>query len=93
MSIFLKKHWKKVILSLTAAFWASCDSDINGTTPSVPDDAPNVSSSSEAEQSSSAQNEASSSSVQFEIAPVYGVVPVEIDERNSSSMESVVNPM
>lgn len=27
MSLFLHKHWKKAVLALTAAFWASCDSD------------------------------------------------------------------
>ena len=27
MSIFVRKHWRKIILALTTAFWSSCDSD------------------------------------------------------------------
>jgi hypothetical protein len=27
MGIFLNRHWKKILLSLTAAFWASCETE------------------------------------------------------------------
>ncbi|WP_407442592.1 hypothetical protein [Fibrobacter sp.] len=32
MSLFLHKHWKKTVLALTAAFWASCGDDSTSST-------------------------------------------------------------
>ena len=53
MSLFLHKHWKKAVLALTAAFWASCDSDAVSANSSDSDEKTEISSSSKSKDESS----------------------------------------
>ena len=82
------KHWKKIALTLTALFWASCDDssltdspDLYGCPPDACHDEPissevnNPESSSSEEAISSSSEEAnSSSSSEFPPVPAYGVI-------------------
>ena len=78
----LYKHWKKILLSLTAFFWASCDSDATSSQNSGSED-PNIVGSSSSEKnsniSSSSSTKESSSSVE-EFAAEYGVPMSNISE-------------
>lgn len=50
----IRKHWKSILLSSTALFWASCGSDSeSATAPQVPDSSATISSSDTAEPASS----------------------------------------
>ena len=82
------KHWKKIALTFTALFWASCDDssiadspDLYGCPPDICNEEPvsseagqPESSSSEEAVSSSSQKAKSSSSSEFMDAPLYGVI-------------------
>ena len=57
MSLFLHKHWKKAVLALTAAFWASCDSDAVSANSSDSDEKTEISSSSKSKDESSSSAE------------------------------------
>jgi len=82
------KHWKKIALTFTALFWASCDDssltdspDLYGCPPDACQDEP-VSSeagqpeSSSSEEAISSSSEEASSSSEFMDAPLYGDIPV-----------------
>ena len=76
------KHWKKLALSLTGFFWASCGSDV--TAPSG--DANTSSSSNDANASSSSEIAPESSSSDFsQVVPLYGIRLSSIVEQSSSS--------
>ena len=72
------KHWKKILLAMTAFFWNACD---NNSTPTAPQITPNSSSGTNVEPTSSSAVAPSSSSVKEKvsssskgmIAPKYGV--------------------
>ena len=77
------KHWKKIALSLTALFWASCDDSTSSTECLYgPPEAYGISSSKEelpessssAPESSSSEDKESSSSSEFPDVPLYGVI-------------------
>ena len=84
------KHWKKIALSLTALFWASCDDSASSAVCLYGPD-PNY--------SSPAENPVSSSSDEFFGAPLYGDIPVfessssSIAEESSSSLEYSETPL
>ena len=80
------KHWKKIALTFTALFWASCDDssiadspDLYGCPPDICNEEP-VSSetgqpeSSSSEEAKSSSSEEASSSSEFMDAPLYGVI-------------------
>ena len=69
------KHWKKIALSLTALFWASCDDSASSAVCLYGPD-PNYSSPAENPVSSSSIVEESSSSSELFMAPLYGDIPV-----------------
>ena len=95
------KHWKKIALTLTAFFWASCsetteDTPLYGCPPDGCYDEPESSDSNNEESSSSETNgteNGDSSSSEFFNPPVYGDEPVfgesssssELSEESSSS--------
>lgn len=98
MSIFVRKHWRKIILALTTAFWSSCDSD-STTNPPVECEGQECvqesSSSTEAPSSSSTETPSSSSiesSSSEEIqmsATLYGVFYSSSDPSFSSSSSDI----
>ena len=67
------KHWKKIALSLTALFWASCDDSASSAVCLYGPD-PNYSNPAENPVSSSSSVEESSSSSEFPDVPLYGVI-------------------
>lgn len=80
------KHWKKIALTFTALFWASCDDssiadspDLYGCPPDICNEEP-VSSetgqpeSSSSEEAKSSSSEEASSSSEFLPVPAYGVI-------------------
>lgn len=69
------KHWKKIALSLTALFWASCDDSASSAVCLYGPD-PNYSDPAENPVSSSSIVEESSSSSELFMAPLYGDIPV-----------------
>ena len=75
------KHWKKLALSLTGFFWASCGSDV--TSPTGGDVNSSSSSSDDNLSSSSEVTPESSSSDYSQIVPLYGI----LIEESSSSVE------
>jgi hypothetical protein len=89
-------HWKKIALSLTAFFWASCDNSPNeapmyGAPPCDSShcmDAPESSDASGAQSSSSEAAKPESSSSEFFNPPVYGDEPV-FGESSSSEVTCV----
>ena len=97
-------HWKKIALTLTAFFWASCsetteDTPLYGCPPDGCYDEPESSNSNNEESSSSETNgteNGDSSSSEFFNPPVYGDEPVfgesssssELSEESSSSEEA-----
>lgn len=102
MSIFVRKHWRKIILALTTAFWSSCDSD-STTNPPVECEGQECvqesSSSTEAPSSSSTETPSSSSiesSSSEEIqmsAMLYGVFYSSSDPSFSSSSCSEIEAL
>lgn len=69
------KHWKKIALSLTALFWASCDDSASSAVCLYGPD-PNYSDPAENPVSSSSIVEESSSSSELFMAPLYGDIPI-----------------
>lgn len=89
MSIFVRKHWRKIILALTTAFWSSCDSD-STTNPPVEcegQECVQESSSSTETPSSSSIESSSSEDIQMS-AMLYGVFYSSSDPSFSSSSET-----
>lgn len=92
----LYKHWKKVLLSLTALFWASCDTtssaDDDGSTPSIDNPDPRSSSATEGAEAASSTEETPSSS-SSEAAPASSDTPnVTSSDARVSSSETIVAP-
>lgn len=97
------KHWKKIALSLTAFFWASCEDSVTSTAPEYgcPDDGcgqgpiDNSSSSNDGSVTSSSSETSSSSSSDIAMSmPLYGVSETLIyisssSEESSSSFTEV----
>ena len=82
----IRKHWKKLLLTTTALFWASCTSENENTFPTIGQDTPHAvdpsassdshieSSSEKAVESSSSEAKAPSSSSELtQVMPAYGV--------------------
>ena len=84
------KHWKKIALSLTALFWASCDDSASSAVCLYGPD-PNYSDPAENPVSSSSIVEEPSSSSELFMAPLYGDIP--IFEGSSSSLEYSETPL
>lgn len=88
----IRKHWKKVILSCAAAFWASCNDGESCTKPDSFENNPNdnehsnnpqsFSSNIFVQQSSSGTFEGSSSSDIERTAPLYGIYQVSSSSKN-----------
>lgn len=92
----LYKHWKKVLLSLTALFWASCDTtssaDDDGSTPSIDNPDPRSSSATEGAEAASSTEETPSSS-SSEAAPASSdTLNVTSSDARVSSSETIVAP-
>lgn len=86
MSIFVRKHWRKIILALTTAFWSSCDSD-STTNPPVEcegQECVQESSSSTETPSSSSIESSSSEDIRYS-SSLYGVFYSSSDPSFSSS--------
>ena len=91
------KHWKKIALTLTALFWASCsetteDTPLYGCPPDGCYDEPESSDSNNEESSSSETNgteNGDSSSSEFFNPPVYGDEPVFGESSSSSEFPDV----
>ncbi len=79
------KHWKKLALSLTGFFWASCGSDVTAPTGG---DANTSSSSNDGNLSSSSDVTPKSSNDFSQIVPLYGINLSSIVQSSSSSDES-----
>ncbi len=94
MSIFVRKHWRKIILALTTAFWSSCDSD-STTNPPVEcegQECVQESSSSTETPSSSSIESSSSEDIQMS-AMLYGVFYSSSDPSFSSSSCSEIEAL
>lgn len=97
----LYKHWKKVLLSLTALFWASCDTtssaDDDGSTPSIDNPDPRSSSATEGADTSSASEtpessaEAASSSEETPSSSSSEAAPASSDTPNVTSSDARVS--
>lgn len=80
------KHWKKVLLALTAFFWNACDNSTSPTTPQVVPDSSNTTTESPSS-SSAVQNPASSSVAESATSSSAAVAPSSssVKEKVSSS--------
>lgn len=97
----LYKHWKKVLLSLTALFWASCDTtssaDDDGSTPSIDNPDPRSSSATEGADTSSASEtpessaEAASSTEETPSSSSSEAAPASSDTPNVTSSDARVS--
>lgn len=97
----LYKHWKKVLLSLTALFWASCDTtssaDDDGSTPSIDNPDPRSSSATEGADTSSASEtpessaEAASSTEEPPSSSSSEAAPASSDTPNVTSSDARVS--
>lgn len=97
----LYKHWKKVLLSLTALFWASCDTtssaDDDGSTPSIDNPDPRSSSATEGANTSSASEtpesnaEAASSTEETPSSSSSEAAPASSDTPNVTSSDARVS--
>lgn len=97
----LYKHWKKVLLSLTAFFWASCDTtssaDDDGSTPSIDNPDPRSSSATEGADTSSASEtpessaEAASSTEETPSSSSSEAAPASSDTPNVTSSDARVS--
>ncbi len=97
----LYKHWKKVLLSLTALFWASCDTtssaDDDGSTPSIDNPDPRSSSATEGVDASSASTtpessaEAASSADEAPSSSSSEAAPASSDTPNVTSSDARVS--
>ena len=96
----LYKHWKKVLLSLTAFFWASCDTtssaDDGSSTPPIDNPDPRSSSATEGTDASSASTtpessaEAASSADEATASSSSAATPASSDDRNVVSSDARV---
>lgn len=94
----LYKHWKKVLLSLTAFFWASCDTtssaDDGSETPPIDNPDPRSSSATEGADTSSASGtpessaEAASSADEATASSSSAATPASSDDRNVESSDA-----
>lgn len=95
----LYKHWKKVLLSLTAFFWASCDTtssadDDGSSTPSIDNPDPRSSSATEGADTGSASGtpessaEAASSADEATASSSSAATPASSDDRNVESSDA-----
>lgn len=97
----LYKHWKKVLLSLTALFWASCDTtssaDDDGSAPSIDNPDPRSSSATEGADTSSASEtpessaEAASSTEETPSSSSSEAAPASSDTPNVASSDARVS--
>ncbi len=97
----LYKHWKKVLLSLTAFFWASCDTtssaDDGNDTPPIDNPDPRSSSATEGADTSSASRtpessaEAASSADEATASSSSAATPASSDDRNVESSDARVS--
>ncbi|MBR1745426.1 MAG: hypothetical protein IJ734_05535 [Fibrobacter sp.] len=97
----LYKHWKKVLLSLTALFWASCDTtssaDDDGSTPYIDNPDPRSSSATEGADTSSASEtpessaEAASSTEETPSSSSSEAAPASSDTPNVTSSDARVS--
>lgn len=97
----LYKYWKKVLLSLTALFWASCDTtssaDDDGSMPSIDNPDPRSSSATEGVNSSSASEtpessaEAASSTEETPYSSSSEAAPASSDTPNVTSSDARVS--
>ena len=92
------KHWKKILLAMTAFFWNACD---NNSTPTAPQITPNSSSGTNVEPTSSsatpppvssAVGETSSSSVTAKSSSAVAPSSSSVKEKVSSSSKGMIAP-
>ena len=81
----LYKHWKKIALALTGFFWASCEDTVTSTAPEYGCPSDGCGQGLDDGSSSSTDDEVSSSSLEHQFMPLYGVSEKVFD--SSSSME------
>ena len=94
----MHKHWKKILLAMTAFFWNACD---NNSTPTAPQITPNSSSGTNVEPTSSsatpppvssAVGETSSSSVTAKSSSAVAPSSSSVKEKVSSSSKGMIAP-